>query len=71
MNLFEVRKNNFNRLLDSITLLGRYLSTRLQKEDDTGDTRQHVSFADLALFFLRPDITELDVKIYLFRKIDF
>jgi hypothetical protein len=23
LNLFEVRKNNFNRLLDAITLLGR------------------------------------------------
>jgi hypothetical protein len=27
--------------------------------------------ADLALFFLRPAITELEAKIYLFRKIDF
>jgi hypothetical protein len=27
--------------------------------------------ADLALFLLRPAITELEAKIYLFRKIDF
>ena len=40
LNLFEVRKNNLNRLLDVITLLWRrYMNTRLQTKDGTGDTR--------------------------------
>jgi hypothetical protein len=50
LNLFEVQKNDLNRLLDAITLLRGQFDTRLQKEDDTGDTGQHVSLVTVSRF---------------------
>jgi hypothetical protein len=50
LNLFKVWKNNLNCLLDAITFLRRQLSTRLQKEDDTGDIRQYVRLVVVSRF---------------------
>jgi hypothetical protein len=54
--------NNLNRLLDAITLLRRQLSTRLQKEDDTGDTRQHVSLVTVSRFHDRRTLSQGPLK---------
>jgi hypothetical protein len=62
LNLFEVRKNNLNCLLDEITILRGQFSTRLEKEDVTGDTRQHVSLLSVNRFHTRRTLPQGPLK---------
>ncbi len=50
LNLFELRQNDLNRLLDAITLLSWHFCPRLQKEDDTGDAGQYVDLVAVCRF---------------------